>query len=495
MNDGVRALYNAYKDNGKLSFKQLTDLGFTYEEINDLVSSNILKKNKNASFKVLSPHLLYLYGSKIYSKFQELAIQSFLKCLELDKTNKEAAFRLFAYYIEKFDIKKSIPYFEIYYTGTSENDYNSEFYLYLLNIIGCLPDKYVEYAKYLKYPNFKIPFDDTNKEELYIHNKVRMSCSNQKFTLAYSQIKEILNAPNNQTIENILIRNLLGIIIFQKSDLNNNLRVLIKSKKYKEALSTLEELSKKQNLKTYQEYLILLLNDIIYILTTGKIPTMTREIANTLEDAIKYKNYNLALKYVTDNLENLDFGKDRNLVYLLLTDIIDLIQKIEANLFTNEDIIEDFEEDLDFSYEEAESLDNKKKSKPLNKKDENNYLREVIYNLLTNNFPQVFEYLHLYLTSINYLEYEFLIVDLIKIDILEEKLTFKEALLALTSLTREDFKIDIAFYIIKYYEYLGHDKLEIASLYLDILKNFKKLGIEFSLLKEASKVLIKKEEK
>ena len=69
-----------------------------------------------------------------------------------------------------------------------------------------------------------------------------------------------------------------------------------------------------------------------------------------LEDAIKYKNYNLALKYVTDNLENLDFGKDRNLVYLLLTDIIDLIQKIEANLFTNEDIIEDFEEDLDFSY-------------------------------------------------------------------------------------------------------------------------------------------------
>lgn len=97
---------------------------------------------------------------------------------------------------------------------------------------------------------------------------------------------------------------------------------------------------------------------------------------------------------------------------------------------------------------------------------------QVVNYLLTNDINMAFKVLKNYLSKIKKTEYEFLIVDLIKISVLEKDLSFIRPIVALINLNNNGFSLDISSYLKSFYVALANYEIEIASMYLDILSKY-----------------------
>ena len=101
--------------------------------------------------------------------------------------------------------------------------------------------------------------------------------------------------------------------------------------------------------------------------------------------------------------------------------------------------------------------------------DANTLFSVVISLFLANNVKSAFSTLRRYLNIIGKSQYEFLLIDLIKISVLEKDKTFTKPMISLLSISNECFEPDISNYILEFYMSLSQNKFEEARLYLDIL--------------------------
>ncbi len=473
--ENLNKLYRGVLDGIELTTKELNGFGFNSKDLNDLIGQGSIIRVKRGLYALKSVNELFYYGKQLIAqKEYDKATQCFQKCYEIDPTHTGVCFQLFLRCIQNKDYDKAFEYFDIFYN--SENEFynaDSNFYLYLLSIITKLPENHREYAKFLKFEDFRVDFDDKRYTNIHLQNKIRLSALNQRFTLAIKQLNEAIQEKGNLSVQDIIIKTLLSQAIEIQIQNRNNVINLIKQKKYEDIIEFYKKMESSHHLSISDNYTFILTNELLNIIQTKNIPEKQIFSTTSIFEAIDGKNYELALSLATDRNQKYSVNKDDNAISLLLDEIINRCKKLNNNVSQNPKIVSTSVETPVKSFE-----------KPHNVKTEKHTIintssfADIIKFLMSGDLENSFRTLRSYLASIKKIDYEFLIVDLIKISLLEKDIAFTKPMTALTLISRENYSFDISTYIQEFYINLSQNKFEEARIYFEIVSKGNKLGQE-----------------
>lgn len=471
--ENLNKMYNGLIDEKELTTKELNSYGFNSKDLTDLINDRVLERVKRGYYSFLSIDDLFYYGKQlIASKEYDKATACFKKCYELNPNHLGACFQLFLRSIQSKNYEEAFTYFEHFYD--SDNEYynnDSNFYLYLLSMITEIPEQHKEYAKYLKLEDIRVDFNDKRFNDPYSQTRVRISALNQKFTLASKKLNELIKQHGRLSVQDIITRTLLSQAIEVQNELKKNIANLAIEKKYKEIIAHLEKVQEQHHLSTADECILFLAREVSKLEETGIIPEKEVISTNKLFEAINGKNFELALSLSKDYIERNNIDPSDNAMFMLLKDITELIKtktnKVEANQVVTSPV------------KEAEPVNNINATTPQTNASpmtSNITFATVVGYLMQQDFDNSFRALRGYLNSINKSEYEFLIIDLIKISLIEQDVAFSKPMIALTYVSRENFTFDISEYIKNFYETLAQNRFTEARIYLDIISKSNILG-------------------
>lgn len=470
--ENLNKMYEGILKNQELTTKELNSYGFNSKDLADLIDNGSLERIKRGYYSFLSIDNLFYYGKKlIASKEYDKATACFEKCYELDPNHLGACFQLFLRAVQSRDYSKAFTYFEHFYN--SDNEYynnDSNFYLYLLSMITEIPKQHKEYAKYLQLEDIRIDFNDKRFEDPYSQNKVRISALNQKFTLASKQLNELIKQHGRLSVQDIIVRTLLSQAIEIQNDLKKNIINLVTEKKYNEIISRLEEVQEQHHLSVADECILFLAREIYKVEKTGIIPEKEVVSTNKLFEAINGKNFELALSLSKDYIERNNINPSDNAMFMLLKDITELT-KMKTYKSKEQPVVTPPPKKVGPTT--IKTTNSQTNSVPMTS---NITFATVIGYLMQQDFDNSFRALRGYLNGINKSEYEFLIIDLIKISLIEQDMAFSKPMIALTYVARENFTFDISEYIQNFYETLAQNRFTEARIYLDIISKSNKLG-------------------
>ncbi|MGM9834376.1 MAG: R3H domain-containing nucleic acid-binding protein [Bacilli bacterium] len=489
--ENLNKLYEGILNANELTTKELNGYGFNSKDLADLIEQGYLERVKRGCYSFKQIDELFYYGKRlIAAKEYDKATECFKKCYELDPNHLGACFQLFLRSISNKDYESAFKYFEV--LSDTENPYynaDSNFYLYLLSIITDIPDKHKEYARYLKIEDIRVDFNDKRYQDIPEQNKIRIAVLQRKFPYALKQLKDLTIKHGSLTVQDIITRVLLFQAVEVENLSKNTLIELAKNKKYEEIVNYLEAKEKKHNLSITDSYTLKLVNEIIHLQETQQVPEKTIFKSEKLFEAIDGCNYDLALSLSESYNAKKNIINSENTIYLLLSDICSMTKHISSSSQTPIEIIEDehLEEPVVEDLYEDSILDSKEMSL-------NSSFSDVIGYLMKCDLEKAFITLRSYIDSINKKEYEFLIVDLIKLSIIEKDIAFTKPMVALTYVSRDNFKFDISNYIQEFYIALSQNRFDEARIYLDIISKSNSLGQECILTEGLQQVLNNSEE-
>ena len=469
--ENLNKLYQGVIEGQKLTTKELNSYGFNSKDLKKLIEEGSLERVKIGLYQFTNPNALYDLGKQlINTKEYDKANIYFEKCYELDKNNLKSLYQLFIKSIKEQNYTKTIEYYKILSNTKNiyhKHDYN--LYLYLLNTITELPTKYQEYVKNMKIEEIELLPTDRRIKNIFAENKIRKSLFEKKFTYALKQLNDQTAKCQENTRYDVVLRTLIIYAIDIEKQDKEKILELSKTKKYQEIINILKEKEKRQNLSMLEQYFIKLSEAIIYIRENKKIPTKNIETTDNFYEAIDGNNYEIALKININNSIKYNLDDTNNIMYILLTEISNLIKELENNKLIGAKKIE-------------------QKNKP------SISITDIINNLIKNDIDASLVAIKEYLNNQNKQEYEFLITNLIKISLLEKDITYSKVILVLININRHNYNFDLSNYIEEFYIALSQNKLENAKVYLNIINNAKKLGQECVFTDALAKALEKAEE-
>lgn len=487
--ENLNKLYSGVINGNELTTKELNGYGFNSKDLSTLIEQGNLERVKRGYYSFKSINDLFFYGKKLIAeKEYEKATECFKKCYELDPNHSGACFQLFLRSINKKDYETAFQYFEV--LSKTDNPYysaDSNFFLYLLSIITDIPDKHKEYARYLKMEDIRVDFNDKRYKDIPQQNKIRLAVLQRKFPYALKQLKDLTIQHGSSTVQDIITRTLLFQAVESETISKKTLIELAKNKSYEEIVEHLEEKEKRHKLSLTDNYTLKLVNELINIQETKEIPKKTIFQAEKLFEAIDGNNYELALGLSENYNSKNNINNSESIINLLLLDICNLIKQYSSTVQKSSDIIEDE------SLETEEEVVKEEQIILSNNLSTNASFSNVISYLMKPDLEKAFRTLRNYMESINKKDYEFLIVDLIKLSLIEKDIAFTKPMIALTYISRENFRFDISNYIQEFYVTLSQNRFEEARIYLDIISKSNNLGQDCILTENLLQVLDKAE--
>lgn len=363
--------------------------------------------------------------------------------------------------IEKKDFFNITKYFDYVYENASEAQKKELLMvLFLLNIITNIPDKYKKIIKKIGYQDVCLKV--LNSDIDYVQNKIRKLIFSYNFSYALDYMYKLV-AKQGYMKKNDIVLNKL--ILEANNSYNNNQEVnrLFRQEEYEKLIIFLEKLKTENSIRTYQEYLLMLLKS--YLKLKNNIGSIEITVFNTfsLREAIEGNNFELARAISGDysKKKNCD-----NLLYEILSKICYLIESeknVEIDTNTNRVFIK--------SKTNEEIVEHN-----ANKMKKINFLYEKIcQNIKNKNFSELLNDLDQYLTENNCSNYKFLILELIEISLLLDDPDFKEPLLILSKMKDGTFEFNAQLYVQRFEDYIAYDMVDVAKRYLKIILKSNKL--------------------
>ncbi len=432
-------MYESILKQEELTTLELKEIGFTNTDLTNLVSKGELERTRRGYYKVIPTINLYNYGKKLIASNDYSNSKTVFKYIySLNQLHYDTCYQLLFNSLKENNYKEALNYLKsIYNIDKYYNSFaHSNLILYLLSMDIDLPDKYKEYLESLKYEDYKITDCDDIKTT-NIENKIVSLALNQKFSLARKETEKLMKQ-DSFNIRNTIIRELLIRACITQDKEKKHLISLINNKNYCEVIEYLENTAKKHRLSRYNKYINILAKDYIEIKKTSIIPEI-QEHDNSFYGMLKAKDYIEALKLY-------DYNPWNNQMYNLLIDINELINNIKSRKL---------------SPEEAKTND----------------IDSIINSLIKNDIDTLSLKLRSYLSSIGKLKYESLIMELIKISILENDKTFTKPISFIAELSKPSSKFNVTNYMESYYDCILKNKYELAKSYLSILSKAYELGL------------------
>lgn len=442
-NSKLYKLYDMIIFGKVLTTQELKNCGFDNNDIKKLVENSVIDRIRRGYYKLIDVEGIFLYGKRlIQGKDYIKADACFEKCYRMDPTHPGICFQLFIKSIKNKDYDSAFKYFDVIFKNNNPHYKKDAYlYLYLLNLITDIPLEYKNHIKYLEMEDIKIDESDLRFQDIPTQNRIREAIITKKISLAIKQLN-LLMKEDGITSHNFLTR----ILLYQAVDIKNSRKEtiinLIKEDNYDELILMLNTLKTKQELGLLENTILKIAKDILDIKNKNKIQKKDAIITDNMFEAIEGYNYELALKLCEEFNARKNLNNETNIMHMLLSKIVNLLNEIKQPK------IEETKEEIK--------------------------IEDVINSLVKYNIDESFIKIKKYLKMQNKLEYEFIIINLIKISILEKDNSFIKPMLVLTSINNIEFNIDINLLLKEFYINLYKNKLEIAKIYIDIIEKYSK---------------------
>ena len=473
-------------EKNELTTKDLNSYGLNSKDIYKLVEQSVLQRIKRGYYKLIDIESLYSYGKKLISQKEfDKSTKCFLKCLEVIPDHSGACFRLFTKYITDADYENVFKYFNKL-TNTKNKFYHKDYniYLYLLNFVTDLPEKYKRYTRTLKIEDLTVDINDKRYIDNAKQNNIRLLITQRKFTYALKLLNELLE--KNSGVQNFIIKSLLIQVINLDKNITEQIFNFIQTKEYQKIIQLLETKRNRCGLNSQESLVLKLVIDIINIKDTSRLHNIRVHETDSVFDAVNGYNYELALKLAKEHNEKYNINNETNNIILLLEETISLINTIKI---TREEM--NAVKELEIKEQEPEINTNNKMISDIEENNNNNIVNfnDIINSLNEIDINNSIILIKDYMKNINKSEYEFLIINLIKLSLLQNDIAFTKPMTVLTYLARDIFSFDISIFIQEFYIALTQQKYEEAHIYIDIIKEANTAGISNIKIDNLVKVL------
>ncbi len=328
--ENLNKLYEGFIDKNELSTKEVNSYGFNGKDLTDLINQNILKRIRRGYYTLESVNELFSYGKNLMAqKKYNRALECFKKCYELNPRHLGACRRLFLGNINQEKYEDAFKYFKILLdTNDLYDQADNYFYLYLLSILTDIPDKYKKYVSDLKMKDIKILSNDKRYKDIPQQNDMRLAVLQNKMSYALKQLNNLIAKHGLSNMPEAITKSLLSKAIEAEDKNKKNLTKLIKEQEYEEIIKILEEKNKRHTLSLSDKYALKLTRQIIELQNTKQIPQKTIFQSENLFEAIDGNDYDLAFLLEENFINKKRLNSSDDIIYLLLTDICNIIKQI-----------------------------------------------------------------------------------------------------------------------------------------------------------------------
>lgn len=463
----------------EITTKKLNEFGFTSKDIKELVDLDFLERVKRGYYILKGSNRLLFYGKKLLSEQQyDKANKCFEICHEMDPNNLGAVFQLFLRSIQKKEYDKVFTYYDkLLETDNPYYKQDMNYYLFLLDKITDIKEKYKEVLKYLRFEDIRVLNEDKRYEDTHLQNKIRSMVLQEKYIYAIRTINDKIDKLQKKSVQDVIERTLLFQANNEVNRKREKMNELLKEKNYKEFIEKMEEKNEKKGLNRYEEYLLILAKKYREIERTKKIPKRKYMEVYNLEHAIETNNFTVAMDINQKNLEKKNISPATNEIGDILNDIIALIHSYEED---NNSIKEDNKLTRDESTNVEEKIEVPKQKSTMT---------DIITSLLKKDMDNGINHINNYLTSMKKQDYFPIISDLLKVSIYEKDSSYRKALIPLTLISNNNYTYDVTDYLKEFYQALANNNISIAEVYLDILEKGNEISDKKIDTKELKQVL------
>ena len=440
----LNILYNSLFYQDELSLEDIKSLGFDDSELNYMLNTKILLETNNGFYKIITTRGLYLFSMQLISKKQFDKAEWFLeKTLELAPDDPKILLQIFLRNIDKKNYDKAFKCLEKMFeneTNYFKDDCN--LYLFLLNMITDVPEKFKLLSKNINYNYFKVKNVDNN----HILNEIRFLISNQKFNLALKKHQLYVSNKDKKNGQDVLLDKLLYQAKMKQIETHLEVLKLVQNKEYDKVVDLLSNIQKRHQLLKSLYYILKLVKDLLTIKNNKQILESQGITTNQFFKAIESRDYEYALSLL-DNAKIYD--KNKECFKIILNDIIKEINSIKEDEIKTDSLEENIDKEI----------------------------LVIINKLRDDNIKEALVKIKELLKKYEKLEYEFLVDYLLKISLLENN-NYTLIIDTLSSIKNGTFTFNLSNYLQSFYEKIVLNHYEEASLYLDIINNINKLGFD-----------------
>lgn len=431
-----------------LFIDDLLSYGITPVEITELVNRVVLKPKDSKNYLINSIYGLYEFALKLSSiKRYDLADYYFLKCYEEDPNYRGVMFNLF---YEKIHEKK--PEEALEYVDAMLNSSNKffvtdgKFYLHILSSVIDLPDKYKKIASSITYEDVIVSDNDTRYRDVSLQNRIRLALWRNNLPLVFSLYNQNSANVNYSFYEKNSIF-LFSMLAGAYETTFNKALSCVSLENYDEAYEILTNLYKKEKLSKKSIYTMRVLKSILDIKNGNEIPEPNDIDCKSAFEAIDNYNFETALvlsKEYCDKYKITPSAEWR----LFDTTLNDICKLIHESKNSNNYEVNSVESESDF---------------------EATYVN-IVSSLIKQDVDTAIRTLKSYMNLNNKEEYEALIVDLIKLSLLQGDFTFVKPISVLSLVIQNKYTFDLEDTIQKFYSSITKKQFDQSEIYLDILE-------------------------
>lgn len=423
MRDKLEKLYQVVINEERLTTKILSSYGFSSNDLTKFVKEGKLERVERGIYVFLDVKGLYDYGKE----HEEIKIEAFKKCLELDSDYYlNVILPLFVDSIKNEEFEVGFGYLEVLFS-TNNPDYmkDNNVYLCLLGRIIHLPEEWDKKLRLLQEDDVLVREDDNRftdtKEEN--DNRRKILYGRRRFSLGCSAICH-------------KVFRVFSSKLFKKQKEFDNIYIKCIMEDNIDELERLLEDNSYEGKRN--SGLLNIVRDYLEMKKTRKVIEITED-----KDLIPAHNYEGFLDYMNRQ------GSGRTPLYIMMEKIIKLKKELQSKSNTQEEI------DSDVSLTD-------------------------VFNGLAEDREDKFQILYNYLKRINCLDYEFLVLKLIQIALIEKDLGFTNVLMLLTNLERGTYSFNIELYASYFFEEMDLGNFELAKIYYEIIMKAKEtFGLDF----------------
>ena len=436
-------LYDGIINDGiNFTTKQIKEWGYSSRDIKKLIDEEIIRRVKIGHYEFLDVNKLYIYGKRLLYNDKDMARKGFVRCLEIDSKHGGATFNLFFNAILNKQYDKAVSFLGVL-LETNNMCYQRDFncYLYLLNFICDLPDEYKQFVNSMQIEDLFVNDGDKRYSNIEGMNEIRKAIYNGKFAYAALNLQVYFKSSKKKQSTDILIRKLLYDV---QNSLISTLKDLWEHGEYDKFITLLKTKQERFSLSKLEYIYLYLVKSYVDMITYREVLPKLEVKDNTIFSYIMANEFSKALEEKNDDL--------------LLIDMLNSICSLENTL-------------------QNEKLQSEKKNR-----EENKDLLALLFNaLLANDMPYSEKVLEEYLKNIQKEEYKLIVLNHIKLCVLDGDLTFTKPISLLVQLKNDTFKIDLDYYNELLQDYIKEGNLSAAKLVLEIvitLREKEKINVE-----------------
>lgn len=403
-----------------------------------MITDDILNKiyKKNLDSEIMNKEELYNYGIYLMNneKFSQ-AIKIFYKCMELG-FDKILIYECLLYiFLRKKYSKKVVEILKLLKEYTSDKIYN--IYLYLVGYSIKIDDEELtKEIKKLRYKDILLIDDDTYKYgDLVVDDLDRV----------LEVIGDIDNNDKLTVSKRLVISELIRQSKIKEKKFYNNVLELVRKERYLEIVDVLTKREKQINLNMYYKSILLITRKIMKRLESGEVLKLTNNFSRNILGAISNNNLDKALLDNSKYLEKNNIKMEDDIQYILLM----RLRGLTLLLLNKKQLRKKYKE---FEYDKD--------------------VENILTSLFSSDIDRAVVLIKEYLIKIGKLEYEYLVLNLMNIDIEKGVRTYVRTSSILLELSRDWYEYNITMYLQEFYSSLEYKDIYMAKRYLNIIKRY-----------------------